>query len=874
MFSWKYSEYSQVDEEVEKNFVFEKPRDDQLETISEIKKAIDDGYRYIVLEAGTGTGKSAIAVTLASMNESSYILTVTKQLQDQYLSDFEDLQLVKGRSNFRCRKYAEEGTDQTCDCGKCIMEGHSCRYSLKNQEDPTEESTCEYYYQKWLAMNAEKVISNYPYMFLELNYVKDFSNRALLVCDEAHNLESTIMNQLTLEFKKKDLKDYLKLEITDETLYQLDTGDYFTWIQFIEKIRDRYKKELEKIENLDRPGLNEKISFIKQEIQDCSRFIDHIGYDPEIWIFDYNPDFEILEFKPLKIDNYAKNTLFKYADVCLFMSATILDYRLFAHWLGISPDEIYPIRRKSPFNIKRNPIRTYDEFNMSRKTISNNAPKTIDTLKLILEKHRNDKGLIHSVSNDCKNFLMENLDNPRLIDHDTRNRGEVIEKLKGSDDPLVLVSPSVSEGVDLPGDMCRFQIMYKIPYPDLGDKQTRLRANSDELWYDYRTALTLVQTYGRGMRYDKDYCKTYFIDNRIKQFVKRDAQTNGFLPKSFINAIGIRPAEIEELSQDPLSDEEHKEKIERKYRVMTIANRFLEDKNYDGAIKFYTSLLTHELFINDYHPYLKLSRAYHGAELYEMEVEIIVRFFRSGIYCSKAKLNWFVERLRELSKMGYFDEANIDILIQEFNRNGAKNRILANQPVPQALTIRKNRKILERKAQLKYPPDYFDSVCAMDANMTYDEQVSFKYRLIKYGNDLMGEKEYDKAIGFYIRLLHHELFKNDFYPYRMLSIAYRKNSEYEHEADILTQFFKSGRYCDKKQFIWFKKRLKKLSEYGNFDYDMIDELEKNYLYNGARNKKLSNKPVPTAFRIEKLNQTKRNRSNDYMKDFYSSMRGR
>ena len=57
-----------------------------------------------------------------------------------------------------------------------------------------------------------------------------------------------------------------------------------------------------------------------------------------------------------------------------------------------------------------------------------------------------------------------------------------------------------------------------------------------------------------------------------------------------------------------------------------------------------------------------------------------------------------------------------------------------------------------------------------------------------------------------------------------------------------------------------------------FDKLMIDELEKEYLYNGARNKKLSNKPVPTAFRIEKLNQTKRNQSNDYMKDFYSSMR--
>ena len=158
MFNWKYSEYSEIDPEVEENFVFDTPREDQLETISEIKKAIDEGYRYIVLEAGTGTGKSAIGVTLASMYESSYILTVTKQLQDQYMDDFDDLQLVKGRSNFKCRRYAEDGIDHTCDNGMCIVEGKNCRYSLKNQADPTEESTCEYYWQKWLALNAEKVI--------------------------------------------------------------------------------------------------------------------------------------------------------------------------------------------------------------------------------------------------------------------------------------------------------------------------------------------------------------------------------------------------------------------------------------------------------------------------------------------------------------------------------------------------------------------------------------------------------------------------------------------------------------------------------------------------------------------------------------------
>ena len=87
----------------------------------------------------------------------------------------------------------------------------------------------------------------------------------------------------------------------------------------------------------------------------------------------------------------------------------------------------------------------------------------------------------------------------------------------------------MNEGVDLPGDECRFQIIYKLPYPDLGDRQIMLRANADEDWYNYKTALSLIQTYGRGMRFEDDYCVTYFIDSRIGEFVENDR----FIPDSF-----------------------------------------------------------------------------------------------------------------------------------------------------------------------------------------------------------------------------------------------------------------------------------------------------------------------------------------------------
>ena len=79
------------------------PRNSQIKLINKINWAIGEGYKNIILEAGTGIGKSAIATTLANMYEDSYILTMTKQLQEQYLDDFGDMLVeIKGRGNYKC----------------------------------------------------------------------------------------------------------------------------------------------------------------------------------------------------------------------------------------------------------------------------------------------------------------------------------------------------------------------------------------------------------------------------------------------------------------------------------------------------------------------------------------------------------------------------------------------------------------------------------------------------------------------------------------------------------------------------------------------------------------------------------------------------
>jgi ATP-dependent DNA helicase DinG len=59
--------------------------------------------RVVVIEAPTGPGKSALAVTLAHEARSAYVLTGQKVLQDQYHRDFATLALdAQGPRNYAC----------------------------------------------------------------------------------------------------------------------------------------------------------------------------------------------------------------------------------------------------------------------------------------------------------------------------------------------------------------------------------------------------------------------------------------------------------------------------------------------------------------------------------------------------------------------------------------------------------------------------------------------------------------------------------------------------------------------------------------------------------------------------------------------------
>jgi hypothetical protein len=152
--------------------------------------------------------------------------------------------------------------------------------------------------------------------------------------------------------------------------------------------------------------------------------------------------------------------------------------------------------------------------------------------------HKNQKGIIHTTSYKQLNFIKENISQTnkcRLIVTDPKiARDEVITEHVNNIKPTVLISPSLYLGLDLKDDLSRFQIIVKVPYPDLGDRWINEKRKKNGQWYIWQTALRLVQGYGRSIRSKDDWAKTYVLDSAFGPFVRKN---KNILPNWFIQAI-------------------------------------------------------------------------------------------------------------------------------------------------------------------------------------------------------------------------------------------------------------------------------------------------------------------------------------------------
>ena len=143
-------------------------------------------------------------------------------------------------------------------------------------------------------------------------------------------------------------------------------------------------------------------------------------------------------------------------------------------------------------------------------------PYIVNLVYKIIEKNCTGiRGLIQTGSYENAKIIYNSapatIKKRMLIYNDSAEKRKIIKTYKHNDDSI-LIGPSISEGIDLPDDGCRFIIIVKVPYPSLGNLLVKEKCKLFPLWYASKTSNNIIQGIGRGNRNEDDYCTTYILD--------------------------------------------------------------------------------------------------------------------------------------------------------------------------------------------------------------------------------------------------------------------------------------------------------------------------------------------------------------------------
>ena len=276
------------------NFPFTSQRYNQGSVLNQICDAFNSGYKYIILEAPTGFGKSPVAIAVALTLGSSYICTSTKDLQTQYSRDFPYLKAAKGKNNFPCLVKEDFIKNNSYQCGICISDNANecyhttveygpcmtnesfqeggCKYRsflkdykisnkgtkaehvfidedtknyyekeysqwlhLLNLKEKTIWKPCEYFNQLNMALTSSHSIFNYSIFLALLPNKKSLPERELLVLDEGHLLETEIVKFRGLTISKRRWKRY----IHDFKIIDYGYDNIQNWIDFLIEVETK-----------------------------------------------------------------------------------------------------------------------------------------------------------------------------------------------------------------------------------------------------------------------------------------------------------------------------------------------------------------------------------------------------------------------------------------------------------------------------------------------------------------------------------------------------------------------------------------------------------------------------------------------------------
>ncbi len=531
------------EKDVLRYFPHKTPREGQIETITDVLSAFDSGKKFVLLEGPTGCGKSAIGMTIARMMR-AYYLTVQKSLQDQLARDFQAFSVtLKGRNAYQCTKalqavkqyeksktfrdtynkmHRDPPVPRRCDEGLCRLEGSNRYIDCIDAVHPN--LPCPYWRQRELAKIAPICVMN-THSFLFQTLYGGFKERKLIIVDECHRLEGILMDFVTFTVSDKELPGmkFSKCETPSEY------AELFEKIALEEKILvllsiAQNNKDIKEIDKWD------------AILAKYKRFMENTDDSRWVSLFKDYGGFRSIQLKPIFVDTFAESLVFDLADHVLLMSATIMDAGVMCESLGMDRDEVYSKRLKSRFPVKNRPVLHTPSGSLSFKKKRFTYPKLIEDVDQICAKHGDERGIIHTHNFEIANILMDNCpSNHRFyFQKSFDSKTEMLEEHKKSPNG-VIVAPAMHEGTDLIDDLARFQIICKVPYPSFHDnEQLKIRMELSRDYYNWLTATSIVQAYGRSVRSEDDWAITYIMDEDFRRFFN---MTERMLPGWFKEAV-------------------------------------------------------------------------------------------------------------------------------------------------------------------------------------------------------------------------------------------------------------------------------------------------------------------------------------------------
>ena len=518
----------------EKYFPYKTPRTQQTKAINSILAAFKSGKRFFALEAGTGIGKSAIAATVAQVisennldegfEPGAIFVTTQKLLQTQYENDFSSMGMksIKSATNYKC-KYKKHNTCADSQSELRMEEKGTKFWNVCNYN-------CCYRNAKQEFLDSKMSVTNFPYLLTESNFNGKIKPRQLLIIDEAHNAETELSKFIEISVSEKFAKKVLKLSMpmitTQHQAYSWIKDVYgpklSSHMQHVKSTLKKYDKLQKKLDQF--VSLSRQLHMIEGHHQRLEHFLE--VFAKENWVFELlKSDIKgqrKVSFKPIDVSQFAEQYLFRLGCRVIFMSATLIDSQKYFELMGINKDNTASLVLSSPFPPKNRPILFAPVGKMSAKEIDKSLPNIAEAVRKILAQHKNEKGIIHTHSYKIANYLKQKIKSRRLLFPNAENRDEILKKHLSSNKPTVIVSPSMTEGIDLEGDASRFQVICKVPYPYLGDKLVKKRMHKWKWWYPFQTTKTIIQSIGRSIRSSKDTAVTYILDSDWERFYDRN----------------------------------------------------------------------------------------------------------------------------------------------------------------------------------------------------------------------------------------------------------------------------------------------------------------------------------------------------------------